>query len=104
MMQETEVLTQLSRSKVYQDFERAFRKMTQVPLNFVRRNISCSQKFASCEPTSRNSKFSLLPYQPFDLANKQLSQPSYVFLQQLVYGLEYNGDVVLFGSARATAR
>jgi len=58
---------------------------------------------ASCEPTSTNSKFSLLPYQPFDLPNKQLFQPSLFFLQRLVYGLAYNGDVVVFGSARATA-
>ena len=51
---------------------------------------------ASCEPTSTNSKFSLLPYQPFDLPNKQLFQPSLMFLQRLVYGLAYNGDVVVF--------
>jgi hypothetical protein len=34
---------------------------------------------ASCEPTSTNSKFSLPPYQPFDLPNKQLLQPSLFF-------------------------
>jgi AraC-like DNA-binding protein len=38
MMQETEVLDQLSRSKVYQDFERAFREVTQVPLHLAAPN------------------------------------------------------------------
>jgi AraC-like DNA-binding protein len=38
MMQETEVLNQLSRSKVYQDFERAFREVTQVPLHLAAPN------------------------------------------------------------------
>jgi hypothetical protein len=59
---------------------------------------------ASCGPTSTNSKFSLPPYQPFYLPNKQLFQPSLFLLQQLVYGLAYDGDVVVFEfeSARAT--
>jgi hypothetical protein len=57
---------------------------------------------ASCGPTSTNSKFSLPPYQPFYLPNKQLFQPSLFLLQQLVYGVAYDGDVVVFGSARAT--
>ena len=38
MMQETEVLDQLSRSKVYRDFERAFREVTQVPLHLAAPN------------------------------------------------------------------
>jgi AraC-like DNA-binding protein len=38
MMRETEVLDQLSRSKVYQDFERAFREVTQVPLQLAAPN------------------------------------------------------------------
>src|ERR1700761_7704930 len=45
MMQETEVLDQLSRSKVYQDFERAFREVTQVPLHLaapIKRISACN--------------------------------------------------------------
>jgi YesN/AraC family two-component response regulator len=38
MMQETEVLDQLSRSKVYHDFARAFREVTQVPLHLAAPN------------------------------------------------------------------
>jgi YesN/AraC family two-component response regulator len=38
MMHETEVLDQLSRSKLYQDFERAFREVTQVPLHLAAPN------------------------------------------------------------------
>ena len=38
MMQETGVLDQLSRSKVYQDFEYAFREVTQVPLHLAAPN------------------------------------------------------------------
>ena len=42
MMQETEVLDRLSRSKVYQDFERAFREVTRVPLRLAAPNKGIS--------------------------------------------------------------
>jgi hypothetical protein len=44
-MQETEVLDQLSRSKVYHDFERAFREVTQVPLHLAAPNKRISAQF-----------------------------------------------------------
>jgi len=45
MMQETELLDQLSRSNVYQDFERAFREVTQVPVRLAppnKRSSACN--------------------------------------------------------------
>jgi hypothetical protein len=45
MMQETELLDQLFRSNVYQDFERAFREVTQVPVRLAppnKRSSACN--------------------------------------------------------------
>jgi len=71
-------------------------------LRLVREEI-CTARRRPANRLQQTADSGLLLYQPFDLLNKQLFQPSYFFSQQLVYGLEYNGDVVVFRFAPATA-